>query len=267
MIATATKKAPRPTKLEYFFSKKVGKAIAIYDMIQDNDKILVGISGGKDSLSLLKTLKYKQKRLPINFDIVACYVDLGLDDERCRVLDDYLKASACDYTIEKSRMWESKKSKNEKMSPALSGNGNAEERKGGVSCFWCAFNRRKRLFQTAERLGCNKVALGHHKDDIAETFLLNLFFHGEISTMLPKQSLFDGRLHIIRPLALCDERYVVSYAKAADFPIFKDKCPNSATSKRVLMKNILRQASKANKDVKTNIFRSMKRIKSDYLIR
>jgi tRNA 2-thiocytidine biosynthesis protein TtcA len=246
----AKEKKPRISKLEFFFSKKVGEAIAKYHMIDDNDKILVGVSGGKDSMSLLKTLRYKQKSIPVKFDIIACYVDMGFDSNQKIILEDYFKRENYNYTIEETKVWNTKAQKD-----------------GNINCFWCAFSRRKKLFETADRLGCNKIALGHHKDDIAETFLLNLFFHGEISTMLPKQVLFNGKFHIIRPLALCEEKFIIDFAKASNFPQVSFKCRNSATSKRMLMKNLLRNLSGVNKDTKTNIFRSMERIRYDYLIR
>jgi tRNA 2-thiocytidine biosynthesis protein TtcA len=243
-------RTPRINKIEYFFSKKVGEALYAYRMIEENDKIIVAVSGGKDSLSLLKVLCYKQGRLPVKYDIVACYVDMGLDNEAPKVLERYFSEYGYNYTIESARIWESKKEKDDR-----------------INCFWCSFNRRKTLFETAERLGCNKIALGHHKDDIAETFLLNLFFHGEISTMLPNQPIFKGKLRIIRPLCLCEESAISRYAEASGFPQLHTKCPNSATTKRMLMKNILRLVSEHNKDAKTNIFRSMKKINYDYLIR
>lgn len=224
-------KLPRVSKLEYFFSKRVGQAIAAYKMIEDNDKILVGISGGKDSMSLLKVLRYKQKKLPIHFDIIACYVNLGLDDNRRIVLEDYLKVNNYRYTIEEAKLWQTKNKKDDSINPALSMQSEIKSRKGGINCFWCAFNRRKRLFQTAQKFGCNKVALGYHKDDIAETFLMNLFFHGEISTMVPNQPFFSGKFRIIRPLTLCEEKFVIRYAKASNFPEFNTKCPNADTQK------------------------------------
>ena len=238
----------RISKLEYFFSKKVGEAIAAYNMIEENDRILVAISGGKDSMSLLKVLRYKQKRLPIRFDIVACYIDLGFDDNQRPILENYFRDNGYEYSIEETRLWK-----------------RAQEQDGRINCFWCSFNRRKKLFETAAKLGCNKVALGHHKDDIAETFLLNVFFHGEISTMMPRQELFGGKLYIIRPLALCEEKFIIRYARESDFPTFSGKCPNSRASKRKLMKDMLTMLARLNPDVKTNIFRCMKRIKFDYL--
>jgi tRNA 2-thiocytidine biosynthesis protein TtcA len=96
---------------------------------------------------------------------------------------------------------------------------------------------------------------------------LNLFFHGEISTMLPSQTLFNGKFHLIRPLALCEEKFIIQYASASDFPRLDNRCPNSDNTKRMLMKNILNMLSEFNRDIKTNIFRSMKRIKPDYIIK
>lgn len=240
-------KSPRVSKQEYFFAKKVGEAVACYDLIKDGDRILIGISGGKDSMSLLKVLRYMQRRFKGHFDIMVCYVDMGMDDVRRVGIEGYFKANGCEYIIEEAKIWQA-----------------ADTTK--INCFWCSFNRRKKLFETAARLGYNKIALGHHKDDIAETFLLNVFFHGEISTMMPRQPLFEGKMEIIRPLALCEEKFIIDYAKRAGFPQFEDACPNSAISKRKMMKDILRSLAKENPDVKTNIFRCMQRIKKEYIL-
>jgi len=105
------KTSRRVSKLEYFFSKKVGEAIGAYKMIEDNDKILVAVSGGKDSMSLLKVLRYKQSIFPINFDIIACYVDMGLDDERRAALEKYFVSNNYSYTIEETKIWDSRKKK------------------------------------------------------------------------------------------------------------------------------------------------------------
>ncbi|MFH1202496.1 MAG: ATP-binding protein [Candidatus Omnitrophota bacterium] len=135
-----------------------------------------------------------------------------------------------------------------------------------ITCFWCAWNRRKTIFEAAGRLKCNKVVLGHHKDDIIQTILLNLFFQGEISAMNPRQELFDGKLTIIRPLAYVEEGEIVNFAKEMNFPLPHCRCPNSDTSKRTMMKKIIKDIEKINPDVKTNIFRSITRIKKDYLL-
>lgn len=122
------------------------------------------------------------------------------------------------------------------------------------------------MFEAADRFGCSKVALGHHKDDVVETILLNLFFHGEISAMSPKQELFNGKITIIRPLVYVEEEMVKRFAKSIRFPHEKCACPNSFISQRTKIANIIKDLKKVCPDVKTNIFRSVKRIKEDYLL-
>ena len=155
---------------EFYISKSVGKATTDYDMLSEGDKIAVAVSGGKDSLTLLKVLVDRQKFVPIEYKIMAVHIDLGYPRSFAKTLEKYFKKIGVKYHIEKVDVL--KKTK-------------AEE----INCFWCSWNRRKALFEVADRLGYRKVALGHHKDDIVETILLNLFFHGEISAMAPKQEL------------------------------------------------------------------------------
>lgn len=136
-----------------------------------------------------------------------------------------------------------------------------------ISCFWCSWNRRKAIFEVAAKYGFNKVALGHHFDDIVETVLLNLFYQGQISAMSPNQELFKGKITIIRPLAYVEERELMRFAKLSnDFPHEKCSCPNSITSKRAVIENIIKELEKGCPHIKQNIFRSVKRIKKDYLL-
>ena len=135
-----------------------------------------------------------------------------------------------------------------------------------ISCFWCSWNRRKALFETANRFGCTKVAFGHHRDDIIETTLLNLFFQGEISTMCPKQELFKGKIIIIRPLAYVEEYMIVKFARSAGLPDHNCKCPNSEISNRAKMGKLISEMKKTCPDVKKNIYRSLQRVKKDYLL-
>jgi tRNA 2-thiocytidine biosynthesis protein TtcA len=135
-----------------------------------------------------------------------------------------------------------------------------------MNCFWCSWNRRKALFKTADRMGFKKVALGHHKDDIVETILLNLFFQGEISAMNPKQELFDGRIVIIRPLAYVEESMIKKFAVQEKLPLDKCICPNSVESHRTKISKIIKALEKTCPEIKTNIFKSVKRIKQDYLL-
>jgi tRNA 2-thiocytidine biosynthesis protein TtcA len=232
---------------EFYISKRVGKAITDYDMFSDGDKIAVAVSGGKDSLTLLKVLADRQIFVPIKYELLAIHIDLGYSRPYAKSLEKYFKKIGVKYHIEKVDALKKTKPKD-------------------INCFWCSWNRRKALFESANRFGCTKVALGHHKDDIIETILLNLFFHGEISAMSPKQVLFDGKIIIIRPLAYVEEDMISRFARGAGFPQEKCSCPNSFTSNRAKITNIIKDLEKVCPEIKTNIFKSVKRIKQDYLL-
>jgi len=232
---------------EFYISKRVGKAMVDYKMLSEGDKILVAVSGGKDSLTLLQVLKDRQQFVPIKYELLAVHVDMGYPCQHPKILAKHFEKLGVNYHIEKIDILKGKTRKD-------------------ISCFWCSWNRRKALFTVADRLKCTKVALGHHKDDIIETILLNMFFHGEISSMNPRQELFGGKVVVIRPLAYVDEDMIVKFAKTLDFPHHKCACPNSITSNRTKMTEIIKDLRKTCPDVKTNIFRSIKRIKKDYLL-
>jgi tRNA 2-thiocytidine biosynthesis protein TtcA len=233
--------------IEFYISKRIGKAITDYGMLADGDKIAVAVSGGKDSLTMLRVLNDRKAFVPIKYELLAVHIDMGYPCHHPKILSEYFKKMGVNYHIEKIDILKGKTRKD-------------------ISCFWCSWNRRKALFETANRFGCTKVALGHHKDDIIETILMNLFFHGEISAMSPKQELFKGKIVIIRPLAYVDEDMIRRFAKEAGFPQEKCACPNSLTSNRTRITNSIRDLKKVCPDVKTNIFRSVKRIKEDYLL-
>lgn len=245
---TIKQKSPRQTRLAHLIYKLVGRTVVDYNMIEDGDRIIVGVSGGKDSLSLLKILADKQRTLPIKYWLLAVHIDLGFHCKHAGVLERYFKENGYNYHIEKFNIWETNKKGED------------------ISCFWCSWNRRKLLFEVADRYNCNKIALGHHKDDVVQTVLLNMFFHGEISTMSPKQEMFSGKFHIIRPLVYIEERLTRDFAKEQKFPLPVCMCPNHITSKRTVMKDILNKLEGICPDVKTNVFRSLKNIKKDYLV-
>jgi tRNA 2-thiocytidine biosynthesis protein TtcA len=231
----------------YFITKKVGKAIWDYKMLREGDKVLIGVSGGKDSLSLVKIMKERTKFVPINYEIIACYVDMGFKWVNTNILIEYLEKESIQYVItHPPEEWK------------------GEEKDFG--CFWCSWNRRKALFNLAHEIGCTKIAFAHHMDDIIETMLLNLFFQGEIGTMQPYQEMFNGELAIIRPLAYVEEQEIVRLATKLDLPVIMSECPNSQTSKRNLIKGIVEELEKHNKNVKKNIFRSLQRVREEYLL-
>lgn len=238
----------RPEKAGYFLSKKVGKAICDYKMIDDGDRIAVGVSGGKDSLSLLKILNDRRSFVPVRYDIIAVHIDFGYHCVAPAALINYFQKQGYSYHIKKVDI----------LKPG--------QTRADITCFWCAWNRRKAIFETAREFNCNKVALAHHRDDIIETILLNLLFQGEISAMKPRQELFGGKLTIIRPLAYAQEKEVAKFARTLGFPLPHCQCPNSATSKRSFVEKIITEMEKGCPDARTNIFNSLKRIKKDYLL-
>jgi len=235
-----------PERLTYFTSKKVGKAIWDYQMLKEGDKVLMAVSGGKDSLCLLRIMKERIKFVPIYYEVTACYVYIGFEWVNKYSLVRHLENEGLPYII---------------AQPPSGWNN-----KGDYNCFWCSWNRRKSLFNLAHEKGFTKIVFAHHMDDIIETMLLNLFFNGEICTMTPYQELFEGRLAIIRPLAYVEEVELARLASMLSLPVVSSLCPNSMTSKRTLVKNMVRELKKHNKNVKKNIFRSVKRVRHEYLL-
>jgi tRNA 2-thiocytidine biosynthesis protein TtcA len=227
----------------------VGKAIHRYGLIQEGDRILVGVSGGKDSLTLLHLLKERLKRVPIRYELIPVHIDLGFGSGRLGILKDYFERQGLPYRIEMTDIGRRANSLENRENP----------------CFLCSWERRKRIFQLANRLKCNKVALGHHKDDIIETLLINIFYSGEISTMLPLQSLFKGKITLIRPLSLVEEKKIERFARAMDLPFGPSGCPSSGRTKRKEVKEIIDALSRKNHRVKGNIFRALSNVKLDYL--
>lgn len=227
----------------------VGKAIHYYDLIQEGDRILVGVSGGKDSLSLLQLLFERRNRVPIKYEIIASHIDLGFGTKQAHLLKNHFEKMGIKYHIEFTDIGIRANSTENRENP----------------CFLCSWERRKRLFKIAQELKCNKIALGHHKDDVIETFLLNIFYSSEISTMLPIQRLFNGKITIIRPLVLVEEKMLKRYASEKDLPFGSIGCPVSGKTKRAEIKRLIAALEEKNKKVKGNIFRALSNIKLDYM--
>ena len=225
-----------------------GKAIRRYGMIEDGDRILVGVSGGKDSLTLLNLLHERRKRVSIHYDEIPDYINQGFDSEQERVLGKFFEERDLTYHIERTNIGRKAHSAENRENP----------------CFLCSWERRKRIFHLAHQLNCNKIALGHHKDDIIETFLLNIFYSAEISTMLPVQRLFKGKITLIRPLALIEEKKIERFAREKGLPVGSTCCPSSGKTKRKEIKELLETLEKENRKVKGNIFRSLSNVKLDY---
>jgi len=228
----------------------MGKAIHRYGLIQNGDRILVGVSGGKDSLSLLHLLHERSKRVPIRYELMPVYIDLGFSSGRTEILKNFFAMRGLPYHIEFTHIGRRANSPENRENP----------------CFLCSWERRKCLFHLAHRFKCNKIALGHHKDDIIETLLLNIFYSAEISTMVPLQTLFKGKITLIRPLALLEEKKIERFARETALPFGPSGCPSSGKTKRKVIKDLIEDLSKRDHRVKGNIFRSLSNIKLDYTL-
>jgi tRNA 2-thiocytidine biosynthesis protein TtcA len=227
------------------------KAIMDYGMIASGDRLLVGVSGGADSLALLDLLDSPMIFVP-SFTLQVVHIDPGFDAayEGYGILEDHLKAGGYEAVMEKTDIGPLAHSDYNKKNP----------------CFLCSRLRRKRIFEIADERGCNKIAFAHHRDDIVETLLINMFYAREISTMVPNQLIFGGKLQIIRPLAYIREPLVKKYAAERRFPAIENRCPTSKTSRRLYIKRLLDELEKDNSDIRDNIFRSMQHVKTDYLL-
>lgn len=227
-------------------NRQIEHAIGEHKLLKKGDRILIAVSGGKDSLTLLDYFCRDQKKSKIKYKIVAVHIKTDFHCGAC-VSEAALVQIFKDYHVQ----YEFREIK-------------VLDEKRKTDCFWCSWNRRKALFQTAAELSCNKIALGHHKDDMVETALLNLFYNSEISGMKARQELFKGKITIIRPLSYASEDLIKRVARDKGFPEQLCQCPFGATSKRKLIKNILKQLEHefTQIDFKTNICNGLAGLKN-----
>jgi tRNA 2-thiocytidine biosynthesis protein TtcA len=231
-------------------NRSIGRAMHSYDMLADADRVLIAVSGGVDSLVLAWILKHWQHKAPIRYEILAVHIDSGFERSTGDMVAEELKKIGVPCLVEKTDIWR-----------------RATEAGGGKStCFHCSRLRRNRLFAIAAELGFGKIGFGHHKDDILETFFINLLYAGNISTMVPKQELFGGRLHLIRPLAFLEKKDIDEIAAAADIVPVKNPCPQDDDSKRQEARSVVSALSALNPKVKSNIFAALSNIREEYLL-
>lgn len=202
------------------------KAVEKYDLIQQGDKIAVGLSGGKDSLVLLKALKMYQRFSPVQFDLVAITVDIYSGREDYSHLKNFCDELCVEFVVEKTDIHDVV----------------FEIRKESNPCSLCAKMRRGALNSACNRLGCNKLALGHHLQDVIETFFLSLLYEGRLSTMKPKSFMSKAQVTLIRPLYLTSEKTIRTVSK--DFPVKKSICPADKDSKRQDVEKLIEDINK-----------------------
>lgn len=216
----------------------VRKAVEDYDMIAEGDKIAVGISGGKDSLTLLYALHGLKRFYPRKFDILAVTADLGFQNLNLDRIRQLCRELEVEYTIVETD-----------IAKII-----FEDRKEDNPCSLCAKMRKGALNQAVKAAGCNKVAYAHHKDDVVETMLMSLIFEGRFHTFAPVTYLDKTDLTVIRPLMYMKEADVIGFVNKYQVPVVKSPCPVDGHTKREYVKNLLRQLNLENPGVKERMF-------------
>ncbi|MBE5883372.1 MAG: tRNA 2-thiocytidine(32) synthetase TtcA [Lachnospiraceae bacterium] len=224
-------------KLQQVYSY-VRKAIDDYNMIEENDKIAIGISGGKDSLTLLYALSGLRRFYPTHFDIHAVTVDLGFQNLNLDKIKALCEELEVEYTIVKTD-----------IAQII-----FEERKESNPCSLCAKMRKGALNTAIKENGCNKVAYAHHKDDVVETMLMSLIFEGRFHTFAPVTYLDRMDLTVIRPLMYMNEVDVIGFINKYNVPVVKSPCPADGNTKREYIKNLLREINLETPGVKARMF-------------
>ncbi len=231
---------------------QLAQASRDHALIEPGDHILVGVSGGKDSYTLLDLLRQLQQRAPFAFTFVAVNIDQGHPGYPRHVLEDYLAREGYPaefviedtYTIVKEKVPE-----------------------GKTYCSLCSRLRRGILYTTARRLGANKIALGHHRDDLTVTLLLNLFYAGQIKAMPPRLLSDDGENIVIRPLCYSSEEDIAHYARLREFPILPcDLCGSQDNLKRQRVKQLIAQLNDENPHVRGNLFAALSNVRTSHLM-
>jgi tRNA 2-thiocytidine biosynthesis protein TtcA len=239
-------------KLEKRLCRLAGQAIADFNMIEAGDRVMVCLSGGKDSYGLLDVLCKLRARAPIEFDIVAVNLDQKHPGYPAHVLPDYLKSLGIEFYIAEQDTYSTVK----RLIP-----------EGKTMCSLCSRLRRGVLYRLAGELGTTRIALGHHRDDILETFFLNLFFGGKLKAMPPKLGSDDGKHVVIRPLAYVKEKDLARYAEVRAFPIIPcDLCGSQDHLQRKQVKQMLRSWEKEFPGRVETIFNSLQRVVPSHLL-
>ncbi len=232
-----------------YINHLIGKAILRYRMIDDGDRILVAVSGGKDSLTLLWFLRERLKWIPLKYELVALHIDLGFGLNTAGSMERFFRENGFEYKIIRTNIGPMAHSEKNRENP----------------CFLCSRMRRKLIFETARELDCKKIAFGHHKDDVIETLFINILYGASISTMLPVQGFFKGMFSVIRPLYMVDEGLISRFFEYMKWPRMDMGCPSSGSSRRRVVKGILEKLYRCNHKIKGNIFHAMHNIRIEYL--
>ena len=244
--ALDAKKRTRLNKLQKKLRREVGRAIADFNMIGEGDKVMVCLSGGKDSFTMLEILRNLQHSAPVNFELVAVNLDQKQPGFPEHVLPEYLEKEGVAYHILEKDTYSIVKEK---------------VPEGKTTCGLCSRLRRGSLYGFAEEIGANKIALGHHRDDIIETLFLNMFYGGKMKAMPPKLRSDDNRNIVIRPLAYCREKDIIEFSSFKDFPIIPcNLCGSQENLQRQVIKEMLNKWDRDQPGRIENIFAAIQNI-------
>ena len=242
----------RMSRLEKKLLQKAGGAIADFGLIEGGDRILVGVSGGKDSFTLLHLLQQLQRSAPIDFSLVACNLDQGHPGFPAARLEAYLRATGAEVAMIKQDTFSIVK----RLVP-----------EGETTCAVCSRLRRGILYNKAQELGCSKIALGHHRDDLIESLLLSMLFTGKMRSMPPRLRSDDGRNVVIRPLCTAAEADIAAFAEEQKFPIIPcDLCGSQENLQRRRVKALLTQLETEHPGVRASLFGAMGNIMPEHLL-
>jgi tRNA 2-thiocytidine biosynthesis protein TtcA len=213
-----------------------GKAVFKYEMLNDKDFILIALSGGEDSLVLAYFLHEWRRKMNFKYRLLGVHLDMGFAEtpekkekyrEGVKWLEEFCRSLDIEFYFEETNCAKQAKE---------------AEKSGNTSpCFVCSWHRRKHLFKLAEKTGANKIAFGHHLDDVIVTFFINMFYSGELSTIVPVQEMFKGKLYLIRPLFLIEKDLISKFVKKNNWKVLENPCPFSKETKRKVMENFLKE--------------------------
>jgi tRNA 2-thiocytidine biosynthesis protein TtcA len=248
-MSSFSRKDNRVTKLK----RAVGRAVADFNLIDEGDRIMVAVSGGKDSYTMLHLLEMLRKRAPIRYELMAATIDSGYPGFRTDVIRAYLQETGIPFHIEPTEHYQIIE---------------AKRRPGSSYCSFCARLKRGTLYGLAQRFNCNKLALGHHMDDFVETLLLNQFYVGSLKAMAPRMLADNGHTTVIRPLVYVAEDEIIAFAREKCFPVVCCRCPvcGVADIKRKRMKELLKELQQEIPFIKQSLLTSLGNVSPRHLL-
>jgi tRNA 2-thiocytidine biosynthesis protein TtcA len=239
-------------RLEKRLLREAGRAIAEFRMIEAGDRILVGVSGGKDSFTLLHVLQQLQRSAPIRFELLACNLDQGHPGFPAAQLEAYLRSTGVPVLMLREDTYSVVK----RLTP-----------EGKTTCSVCSRLRRGILYRAAQEHGCTKIALGHHRDDVIESLLMSMLFTGKLRSMPPRLTSDDGRNVVIRPLVYAAETDIAAFAASAKFPIIPcDLCGSQENLQRKRVKRMLTELEAEHPGVRASLLASMGNVMPEHLL-